>query len=208
LWNIQSEDFIFVKAEEGAEYSAMEESCAEDYSVMIHLYTGDGKGKTTAAVGICIRDAGWDRQVCFAQFMKGNDTGELHVLEKLPGIIILRSDKNFGFYHSMSESDKEALTAVHNRILERILELLESGSCHMVVLDEITYPVKWGLLDRDKLERILAYGRPEVRKEAELVLTGRNAEGFLTDAADYITEMKGVRHPYDKGIEARRGIEF
>ncbi len=187
---------------------AIEKNLVEGYSVMIHLYTGDGKGKTTAAVGLCIRAAGWDRQVCFAQFMKGNDTGELHVLGKLPGITILRSDKNFGFYHAMSESDKEALTAVHNRILEKILELLEGGSCHMAILDEITYPVKWGLLDRDKLNRILAFGRPGAMKEAELVLTGRDAEGFLIDAADYITEMKCVRHPYEKGIGARKGIEF
>ena len=73
---------------------------------MIHLYTGDGKGKTSAAIGLCIRAAGWERRICFAQFMKGNDTGELRVLERLPEVTILRSQKNFGFYHAMSENDK------------------------------------------------------------------------------------------------------
>ncbi len=175
---------------------------------MIHLYTGDGKGKTTAAVGLCMRAAGWDRQVCFAQFMKGNDSGELHILKKLENITVLRSERNYGFYHSMSESDKKAVLAVHNRILEGILELLENESCHIVILDEVTYPVKWNLLDREKLERILGFGRPGAGQEIEIVLTGRNAEDFLIDASDYVTEMKCVRHPYEQGIGAREGIEF
>ncbi len=175
---------------------------------MIHLYTGNGKGKTTAAIGLGIRAAGWSLQVCFAQFMKGNDTGELHVLNNLPGITILRSEKNFGFYSSMSESDKEELTEIHNRILDRILESVESGSCHMVILDEITYPVHWGLLDMEKLRRLLAFGKQGADQEIELVLTGRNAEDFLSNMADYITEMKRVRHPYESGMGARKGIEF
>ena len=100
---------------------------------MIHLYTGDGKGKTTAAIGLCIRAAGWDQQVCFAQFMKGNDTGELHLLKSLPGVTILRSEKNFGFYSSMSESDKEELIEIHNRILDSILELVERRNCQLVI---------------------------------------------------------------------------
>lgn len=175
---------------------------------MIHLYTGDGKGKTTAAIGLCMRAAGWNRQVCFAQFMKGNDTGELHVLKNLPEVTILRSEKNFGFYSSMSESDKEELTEMHNCILDRILELVESGNCQLVILDEITYPVNWGLLDREKLKRLLMFGQQGTDQEIELVLTGRSAETFLSDRADYITEMKCVRHPYKKGTEARKGIEF
>ncbi len=175
---------------------------------MIHLYTGNGKGKTTAAIGLGIRAAGWSLQVCFAQFMKGNDTGELHVLNNLPGITILRSEKDFGFYRSMSESDKEELTEIHNRILDRILESVESGNCHMVILDEITYPVHWGLLDMEKLRRLLAFGKQGADQEIELVLTGRNAEDFLSNTADYVTEMKCVRHPYEGGMGARKGIEF
>ncbi len=175
---------------------------------MIHLYTGNGKGKTTAAIGLGIRAAGWSLQVCFAQFMKGNDTGELHVLNNLPGITILRSEKDFGFYSSMSESDKEELTEIHNRILDRILESVESGSCHMVILDEITYPVHWGLLDMEKLRRLLAFGKQGADQEIELVLTGRNAEDFLSNMADYLTEMECVRHPYEGGMKARKGIEF
>ena len=175
---------------------------------MIHLYTGNGKGKTTAATGLCIRAAGWNMLVCFAQFMKGNDTGELHVLQSLPGVTILRSEKNFGFYNSMSDLDKEELTEIHNRILDSILELVERGNCQLVILDEITYPVKWGLLDMEKLKRLLTFGKQGADKEIELVLTGRSAQEFLSDMADYITEMECVRHPYKKGTRARKGIEF
>lgn len=175
---------------------------------MIHLYTGEGKGKTSAAIGLCVRAAGWDFKVCFAQFMKGNDTGELHVLERLPNVTIMRSEKNFGFYHTMSATDKEALTAIHNRMLDRLLELAESGEIKMFVLDEVTYPVNWKLLDREKLKRLLSFGKSGDFREMELVLTGRDAEKSLRDIADYVTEMACVRHPFEKGIEARRGIEF
>lgn len=175
---------------------------------MIHLYTGNGKGKTSAAIGLGIRAAGWKRCVCFAQFMKGNDTGELHVLEKMPEVTILRSQKNFGFYHTMSESDKAELTEIHNEILDRLMETAESGNCDVMILDEVTYPVKWGLLSMEKLKRLLALGKEDAGKEIEIVLTGRDVGNVLRDAADYITEMECVRHPFERGVEARKGIEF
>lgn len=78
----------------------------------------------------------------------------------------------------------------------------------MIILDEVTYPVKWGLLDLEKLRRLLEFGKAGEEQEAEIVLTGRDAGDFLVSAADYITEMKCVRHPYEKGITARRGIEY
>lgn len=175
---------------------------------MIHLYTGDGKGKTSAAIGLCIREAGWERRVCFAQFMKGNDTGELCVLEKMPEVTILRSQKNFGFYHAMSENDKEELTTIHNDILDSLLEMAENGTCDLIVLDEVTYPVKWGLFSMEKLQKLLDFGKGEADRGIELALTGRDAEKVLWDAADYITEMNCVRHPFEKGVKARKGIEF
>lgn len=169
---------------------------------MIHLYTGEGKGKTTAAIGLAVRAAGSGMPVMFAQFMKGNDTGELHSLRKLENVQIVRSDRNFGFYSSMSDADKQALTGIHNQILDRLLAAARSGECRMLVLDEITYPVRWGLLDLDKLKALLAC------EEVELVCTGRDAAQFLQDAADYITEMRCLRHPFEKGVTARRGVEY
>lgn len=169
---------------------------------MIHLYTGEGKGKTTAAIGLAVRAAGSGMPVMFAQFMKGNDTGELHSLRELTNVQIVRSDRNFGFYSSMSDADKQALTEIHNRILERLLAAARTGECRMLVLDEITYPVSWGLLDIDRLKALLAC------EEVELVCTGRDAAQFLQDAADYITEMRCLRHPFEKGVTARRGVEY
>lgn len=171
---------------------------------MIHLYTGEGKGKTTAAVGLVVRAAGRGVPVTFAQFMKGNDTGELYVLNKLPEVTICRSEKNFGFYRSMTEEQKAELTTIHNRILDTLLIRARKGAGRMIVLDEITYPVNWGLVDVDKLGELLALGK----KELEIVLTGRDAAPLLQDAADYITEMQAVRHPYERGVMARVGIEF
>ena len=149
--------------------------------------------------------------------MKGNDTGELHSLRQMKQIRILRSERDFGFYRQMTDVDKRALTEIHDHILDQLLEAVQAGECGMVVLDEITYPVNWQLLDQDKLHRLLALGKPvspqdENAKcqmaEPEIVLTGRNPALFLQEAADYITEMRCVRHPYEKGIPARSGVEY
>ena len=182
---------------------------------LIHLYTGDGKGKTTAAVGLTVRAAGRGMKVCFAQFMKGGDSGELHVLYEVPQVRILRSRKEFGFYNTLSEAEKRELTEIHNGLLEDLIAAVVEGSCDMVVLDEVTYPVNWGLLDKNRLERLLAFGQAGKMTQAdcdiqapELVLTGRDPAAFLLECADYVTEMKCVRHPYDKGIMAREGLEY
>lgn len=207
---------------------------------MIHLYTGNGKGKTTAAVGLAVRAAGRNKKVIFAQFMKGNETGEIYLLEKLPLVTILRSEKNFGFYKSMSEMDKEELTNIHNLLMDEILIKMVNQECDVLILDEITYPVKWNLLDRNKLNFILQCAKPIPEKkeqkckdseagtlqskadslkqdsnnkiidmkEIEIIMTGRDAADFMYDEADYITSMECVRHPYEKGVKARKGIEF
>lgn len=183
---------------------------------MIHLYTGDGKGKTTAAVGLTIRAAGRGMRICFAQFMKGGDSGELYVLRKLSQVNILRSQKEFGFYNTLSEAEKHELTDIHNGILDSLLVLVEKGSCDMIVLDELTYPIKWDLLDRGRLERLFNFaqagpapgGAGDTESVPELVITGRDPEDFLLKWADYITSMECVRHPYDKGVQARIGIEY
>lgn len=171
---------------------------------MIQLYTGDGKGKTTAAIGQAVRAAGSGWRVVFAQFMKSGDTGELHSLEQTEGIRILRSDKPYGFYSSLSPEEKTELTGIHNRILDELLKLAEEKNCDMIILDEITYPVRWKLLDVEKVRRLLTFSRESM----ELVLTGREPAPFLQACADYVTEMKKLCHPYDRGVLARKGIEY
>lgn len=171
---------------------------------MIHLYCGDGKGKTTAAEGLCLRAAGAGIEVVFVQFMKGGLTSELHSFEKLTDIKVIRNRKDFGFYKNMSEEDKRQIRASHDANLKEACGLVAEGRCGLLVLDEITYPYRLGLVDRGLVEGLLN-GKPE---EMELVLTGRNPEQIFIDKADYITRMCCVRHPYEKGVGARRGIEY
>lgn len=181
---------------------------------MIQIYCGDGKGKTTAAAGLALRAAGSGMKVIFSQFMKGNDTGELHSLRQIKNIEIVRSNKQFGFYNTLTEQQKQELTQIHNEILDRLLKATEDECCDMIILDEITYPVSFHLIDEEKLRELLLHGHGEKLsagshvKETEIILTGRNPADFMTDRADYITEMHAVRHPFEKGIAARKGIEY
>ena len=162
---------------------------------LIHLYTGEGKGKTTAAVGLAVRAAGAGKRVTFLQFMKGRDTGELHALDQLPGIEILRSEKDFGFYFQMAEEQKAELTRIHNALLEQALARTMAGEADVIVLDEAC------------LKRLLS--RTDDKPYfPEIVCTGRDPQKWLADCADYVTRMECVRHPFDRGIGAREGIEY
>lgn len=199
---------------------------------MIQLYTGDGKGKTTAAVGQAVRAAGSGYRVIFCQFMKGGESGELEVLKELPQVEIYRCEREFPFFNAMTDRDKEEITEIHNEIIRNIIRRFDglnntgnisvngSGAVGlMVVLDEITYPLNWGLIDvslfKDLVGKMKALynGRSgdsgeESLSRIELVLTGREPDRFILENADYITEMKKLRHPFDRGIQARKGIEY
>ena len=174
---------------------------------LIHLYAGEGKGKTTAAVGLAVRATGAGKRVIFLQFMKGRDTGELHALDKLPGIEILRSEKDFGFYFQMTEEQKKELTRIHNGLLEQALHRAAAGEADVVVLDEVTYPINWKLLDETLLRRLLSR-EDDKPYFPEIVCTGRDPQEWLVDCADYVTRMECVKHPFDRGIGAREGIEY
>ncbi len=199
---------------------------------MIQLYTGDGKGKTTAAVGQAVRAVGSGYRVMFCQFMKGGETGELEVLKELLQVEIYRCEREFPFFNAMTDRDKEEITEIHNAIIRNIIRRFDglnntgnisvngSGAVGlMVVLDEITYPLNWGLIDvslfKDLVGKMKALynGRSgdsgeESLSRIELVLTGREPDRFILENADYITEMKKLRHPFDWGIQARKGIEY
>lgn len=171
---------------------------------LIHVYMGNGKGKTTAAVGLAVRAAGHGKRVVFAQFMKGRPSGEITALSSLEGVRILRSDTDFGFYSAMGEAQKQELTRIHNRLLDRIEAIVRAGDCDLLVLDEAVYPYRYRLIDGKRLAALLTQKPPGM----EIVVTGREPDKFFLDRADYITEMRCIRHPYEKGIAARPGIEF
>ncbi len=205
---------------------------------MIHVYYGDGKGKTSAAIGLAVRAAGAGKKVLFTQFMKGIISSEIGVLESIPGIDVLVVGKQFGFYRDMGQEQKTAITRRHNEILLEIERRMRTGKAEVVIVDEITSAYRYQLVEKELVQKVLylakekrgrggsagaierAEGTEEVERieeteraeraetDIELVLTGRNPDKGFLEAADYITEMRMERHPYEKGIPARKGIEW
>lgn len=170
---------------------------------MIQIYMGDGKGKTTAAAGISIRCAGSGRKVLFCQFLKDGSSSECCVLNTIPGIVCMLPEKHFGFTFQMDEDTREKAAEFYQDYFDRIIKKAVSESYDMVVLDEIAAACQSGMVDTQKVKVFLE----EYGQKTEIILTGRNPLKELLDQADYITEMKKIRHPYDRGIEARPGIE-
>ncbi|MCL2884870.1 MAG: cob(I)yrinic acid a,c-diamide adenosyltransferase [Oscillospiraceae bacterium] len=167
---------------------------------MIHLYCGDGKGKTTAAIGLAVRAAGAGYPVVVAQFCKTMPTGELISLEKLH-IPVLRVKDEYGFSWQLTDEQKAALATAHERLLADAAARCDAHT--VLVLDELVGTLHGGLIGEDSVFAALA------RCPAmDIVLTGRCPSERLLAMADYITEMKCIRHPMEKGISARKGIEF
>ena len=168
----------------------------------IHIYCGDGKGKTTAALGLALRAAGRGRQVLISRFLKTDDSGEVPVLRSIPGIQLMPCRKTFGFTFQMSREEKEEAGRYYTEQFREACRL--AADADLLSLDEILGVCNGGLVDKKLVNRFLKE-RPE---RLEVVLTGRNPWEEIFDAADYITEMRAVRHPYEKGIGAREGIEY
>ena len=170
---------------------------------LIHIYTGEGKGKTSAALGLSLRAAGAGLKVVIVQFMKGRETSEAETLALVPNITLLRNSTDEGFWRSMSEERREFRRGEHNANLKKALDLVAAGQCDLLVLDEAVSAYNCGALDRGLIEKLLT-DKPAA---LELVLTGREPCDLFLDYADYVTEMKKVKHPFDRGIVARLGIE-
>ena len=164
---------------------------------MIHLYCGDGKGKTTAAMGLALRMAGRGRGVVIAQFLKGEDTGERRALEKLPQVKLLPVPERVKFSFQLTQAEREAEAGRYRELMDRAEAAAGEPGCGLLVLDEVCAAVNTGLLP---LERVLSCLD---RAQCEVVLTGRDPSPEMQEAADYVTEMKKIKHPFDQGIGAR-----
>ena len=169
---------------------------------MIHIYCGDGKGKTTAALGLICRHVGAGGSAVFAQFLKSLPTGELATLERL-AVPVYRNELPHGFFPNMSEEMKQTVRDMHDCTLAEVTQLARANACSLLVLDELCAALSLGLIDREAVLALL-----DDHGNAELVITGRNPDEALLARADYVTEMKLVKHPYEKGVKARKGIEF
>lgn len=171
---------------------------------LIHIYSGDGKGKTTAAIGLAVRAAGSGKKVLFVQFLKGSNTGELNTLKLIPSITVLRNSKNYGFFCTLSKEEQNKVTRENNDNFFTAKALALNGSVDLIIFDEILDAINLEAIDCESVENFII-NKP---CSLELVLTGRNPDKILMETADYHTEMIKIKHPYDKGIKARPGIEF
>lgn len=168
---------------------------------LVHIYTGDGKGKTTAAVGICVRAAGSGLRVLFSQFLKGRPTGELEPLSKI-GVEIVRGDAVTKFIPYMTDEELKKCREEQQSIFDAVCRSINDYD--VVVLDEIFGAIETGMIKKSSVLTLIR----EKPKSTELVLTGRNAPEELTELADYLSEIKHIKHPYEKGINGRKGIEY
>lgn len=166
----------------------------------VQVYTGDGKGKTTAALGLALRAAGAGLQVYVAQFVKGMRYSELNSLELLRDHISLRQVGRACFIRQ--EPQPEDVRAAREGLAE-VREILRGGAHDLVILDEANIAVHFNLFSADELVEVIRE-RPD---HVEMVITGRNAHPKVLDEADLVTEMREVKHYYREGVLARRGIE-
>jgi len=169
---------------------------------MIHVYTGDGKGKTTSSLGLGLRAAGHGFKVYMIQFMKGQiNYGELETTKLIPNFEI----RQFGRPDFVDKSNPAEIDIqLAKEGLEHAKEIVGAGEVDMLILDEVNVAVEWGLFSyREVLE--LIKNKPD---KMELVLTGRHAPREFIELADTVTEMKEIKHPFMKGILGRKGVEY
>jgi cob(I)alamin adenosyltransferase len=169
---------------------------------LVHIYCGDGKGKTTAAMGLALRAAGRGMKVLVLQFLKNGQTGELAALSQIDGVTVISAREGKRFFWEMSEEEKRKAYDAH---MEKWMYAAKhAGRYDLMILDEAVGAYGCGLLDRESLLDFLD-NKP---KGLEVVLTGRNPAKELMERADYISEIKKIRHPFDRGVGARKGIEL
>lgn len=169
---------------------------------MIHLYIGDGKGKTTAAMGLCLRMAGRDKPVLIAQFMKGSGSGERTVLAHIPQVTLLEVPEQVPFSFALTQEEFVQEQCRYRRMLSEISETLGQNRTALLILDEVCDAINAGLVDLQDVLHILQ------TTSCEIVLTGRNPAPQLLQQAHYITNFQKERHPFDQGSPARLGVEF
>ncbi len=172
---------------------------------LLIVYTGNGKGKTTAALGMTVRAVGYDWKVSIIQFIKGSwKYGELDGIKKLaPNVELTAMGEGFVGIIDDTKSFEEHRNAA-KKAVATVLEKIKSGQYNLIILDELNVAVSLGLVMQDEVEDIVA-AKPE---NLHLVITGRGATKWLIEKADLVTEMTEIKHPYQKGILAQQGVDF
>ncbi len=190
-----------MKAQQAAHRKRVRESSAADRGLVL-VYTGDGKGKSSSAFGVIVRALGWGQKVGVVQFIKGKwKTGERQFFSKFDGQMDWHT-MGEGFTWDTQDLDRDTATA--QSAFAKGCEMLESGDYDLVVLDEINIALRHGFLAGDDVIK----GLKARSARTSVILTGRDAEPGICDYADLVSEMRAVKHPFDAGIKAVRGIDF
>jgi len=172
---------------------------------LIHIYTGNGKGKTTAAVGLGVRACGRGMKVLMVQFLKGMKTGEAMSLKKLePDFMLYRREQLPKFTWEMNNEEKEKASRIQHEIFKHAKDAVYNGRVDLLILDEIMAAVNTNFLSKKTVLDFIK-NKPD---ELELVLTGRNPPEEFIMEADYVSEILEVKHPMYKGVPGRKGIEY
>lgn len=171
---------------------------------LIHIYCGDGKGKTTAAMGLALRCSGGGGKVLIFQFLKPGNSGELKSLALLPQVTLLEGYKKIKFSKYMNEEEKVEATTFYTNRLEEIINKVQEEHYQLLILDEAIGAMNLGYI---KEERILEFLKNKPN-DLEVVLTGRNPSDKMIEIANYVSEIKKVKHPFEQGIQARKLIEW
>ena len=172
---------------------------------LVIVYTGNGKGKTTAALGLAMRAIGYEHNVCMLQFIKGSwHYGEMDSSKKLePNFELIAIGKGFvGILDDNSPREEHEKYAAE--ALRICREKINSGKYNVVILDEVNYAINLGLIDVQEIIKIIK----EKPSNLDLVLTGRDVKEEIVELADLVTEMKEIKHPFKSGIKAKKGIDF
>ncbi|MGL5821365.1 MAG: cob(I)yrinic acid a,c-diamide adenosyltransferase [Sarcina sp.] len=168
------------------------------------VYTGDGKGKTTAAMGLAFRAAGNEMNVKIIQFLKGTKTGELQAISKFDNIELFRFQTTTKFTWDLNEEELIKYKEETREAYYFAQKCSREANCDVLILDEIMGAIHGGFVSEEEVCDLIKNKNSNI----ELILTGRNALESIINLADLVTEMKPIKHYMDKGVNARRGIEF
>ncbi|WP_139375985.1 cob(I)yrinic acid a,c-diamide adenosyltransferase [Clostridium oryzae] len=171
----------------------------------VQVYTGNGKGKTTAAFGLAIRAVGDGMKVYIVQFLKTSPTGEVEAIKKLAdNIKVFRFEKKRGFFWTLNDEEKTELKKEVQKAYEFVQQVIENEKCDILILDEIMGAITNKLLTETQVLELIE----KKPLTMELVLTGRNVPEAIAKKADLITEMKDIKHYMNEGVTARKGVEY
>ena len=171
---------------------------------MKHIYYGDGKGKTTAAIGLAVRAAGSKMKVLFVQFLKTEFSGERHILSHTENVTLTFCPLELKLTFEMDDKEKAQAAKIFKGIFDNAVTTALTEKYDMVVLDEVFEAINAHMLSESEVYEFIT----NAPSSMEIVMTGHNPPQKFMDCADYITEFKKIKHPYDRGITGRIGIEF